>query len=75
LIEAVAENGNRIWRTDPWLDYKWTVTPTERPIILSFILENDSSTHFKDVLAVRYDNLGFAGIDATTGKIISIGED
>jgi hypothetical protein len=74
-IEAVTQNGNRIWKTDPWKDYKWVQTPAERPIVIKFFLVNDSATHFRDVLAIGYDNLGFAGVDAKTGKIISIGQD
>lgn len=74
-IEAVTQNGNRIWRTDPWKDSKWAQTLAERPRVIKFFLVNDSSTHFRDVLAIGYDNLGGAVIDAKTGKIISIGQD
>jgi hypothetical protein len=74
-IEAVAKNGNRIWRTDPWKDSKWVQTLAERAIIINLRLENDSSTHFMDVLIVGYDNRGGAAIDTKTGKIISIAQD
>lgn len=74
-IEAFDQNGKSMWRTDPWRDYKWSKPPVERPIIVTFFLENDSLSNFKDVLAIRYDNLGGAGIDAKTGKIITIGQD
>ncbi|HZY39060.1 MAG TPA: hypothetical protein VFE53_20530 [Mucilaginibacter sp.] len=74
-IDAVTQNGNRIWKTDPWKDSKWARTLAERPIVIKFSLKNDLSTHFRDVLGIGYDNLGGAAIDAKTGKIISIGQD
>jgi hypothetical protein len=74
-IEAMTQGGKRIWRTDPWKDSKWRLTFAERPIVITFHFKNDTSTHFRDVLAVNYDNLGGAVIDAKTGSIISIGRD
>ena len=56
-IEAVTQNGNRIWKTDPWKNSKWARTLDERQIVIIFVLKNDSSTHSTDVLAVNYDNL------------------
>src|ERR1700744_2285483 len=66
-IEAITQSGNRIWRTDPWKDSKWVQTLAERPVIITFHLKSDSSTHFRDVLAINYDNRGGAVIDAKTG--------
>ena len=74
-IEAITQDGKRLWRTDPWKDSKWALTSYERPIVILLHFKNDSSTHFKDVLAINYDNLGGAVIDAKTGKLISIGRD
>ena len=75
FIEAFDESGKLMWRTDPWRDYKWAKPPVDRPIVVTFFLENDSLSNFRAVLAIRYDNLGGAGIDAKTGRIMSIGQD
>jgi hypothetical protein len=74
-IEAVTENGNRIWKTDPWKDSKWIQTLAERPLVITFYFINDSSTHFRDALVIGYDNRGGALIDAKTGEIKSIVQD
>jgi hypothetical protein len=74
-IEAVFQNGNQIWKTDPWKDYKWAQTPAERPIVIKFYFICDSSTHYREVLKINYDNKGQAIIDAKTGKIVFIGQD
>src|ERR1700733_14669485 len=47
-VEAVTQNGHRIWKTEPWKDYKWKVPETERQIIIEFAIRNDSLTHFRD---------------------------
>jgi hypothetical protein len=74
-IEALSKNGTRMWITDPWIDFKWASPPSERPIVTAFMLLNDSTTHFRNELGIWYNNLGFASMDAETGKIISIGKD
>jgi hypothetical protein len=74
-IEAVTQDGKRLWRTDPWKDSKWSLTLDERPIVIRFHFKNDSSSHFRDVLTIGYDNLGGAIIDAKTGKLITIARD
>jgi hypothetical protein len=74
-IEAIARNGARIWKIDPWKDANIKAYIRERPVIISFVLRNDPTTKFTDVLMINYDNLGGAQIDAKTGKILRIGQD
>jgi hypothetical protein len=75
-VEAINENGNRLWKTDPWSDAKLPVyRMINRPKIVTFYLLNDSTTKNKDVIAIMYENSQSGFIDVRTGKFRFFGQD
>jgi len=75
-VEAIDENGNRLWKTDPWSDAKLPVyRQIKRPQIVTFWLRNDSTTNNKEVVAIMYDNSQTGFIDERTGKFTFFGQD
>jgi hypothetical protein len=74
-IEAIDENGNRLWKTDPWTDAKLPVYRfIKRPKILTFCLCNDSRTNNKDEIGITYQNSQFGYVDLKTGKFRFAGQ-
>ncbi|MDR2942868.1 MAG: hypothetical protein LBV17_09785 [Treponema sp.] len=74
-ISAIDENGNQLWRTDPWKDNDLEEYRTERPIIIYFSFANNERTDNKDVIMIIYNNTQFGIIDKSTGKFKFLGQD
>jgi hypothetical protein len=75
-IEAIDENGSRLWKTDPWKDAKLPVyRMIKRPKIVTFYLLNDSTTSNREVIAIMYQSSQCGDIDLRTGKFTFFGQD
>lgn len=74
-IYAFNANGDTLWKTDPWKDYKLEVYRTKRPVIVQFYFEKNKRTSNKEVIWIVYNNTQFGNIDKKTGSFFWMGQD